>query len=147
MSECKANCKSMEDCSEIGYPCREKKSATMTITNIEKAAKLMGCEKVDDMGFIRIKPDGSRGAWFNPYTNKADLVDVECALIGFILNMDEYHVSVVALSKHPYVHEEYFQHNCTEKLSDHPDKFTARASAVMAVVEQIHDAKFGKDGE
>jgi hypothetical protein len=107
------------------------------ITDIEKCARLIFC----DFGKQMIE------AGFNPRTNKADLMDLECELIGFSLNSDEHCVYVGALRKHPYVYGEYFQHRHTEKFTDHQTKFAARAEAVIAVAVQIYDAKYGKDGE
>lgn len=104
------------------------------MTQIEKIARLMGCEKVDDMGFIRIHPDGSRGAWFDPLTNKGDLMDVECALE---IDVEWQHTDGY-LSAKWWDFKDVFASGRVY-LKDHPDKFTARATAVLNVAEQIYD--------
>lgn len=111
----------------------------MTLTNIEKAAKLMGyqVESVADGGVWIIehdKPLNRDGEHpirlINPYTNKADLVDVECSLE---IDIEWFDTVVMA----------YKYGTGREILSDHHNKFTARAHAVMAVVEQIYDRREG----
>lgn len=99
----------------------------MTLTNIEKAAKLMG---YNDFAIA----DGD----FNPYGNKADLMGLECELGIDLMWFDEEVFASLGDRE---------ELTFSAKFADHPDKFTARAHAVMAVVEQIYDAKFGKDGE
>lgn len=111
----------------------------MTLTTIEKAAKLMGytiAERKPDFNYYHL--DSDTVGTFNPYTNKADLVDVECAL-RICVEWDEASSMVVAYSKHVGC----LDTPLVEKISNHPDKFTARAHAVMAVVEQIYDRQFG----
>lgn len=107
---------------------------TKNISSIEKCAKLMGCEKVDDIGFIRIEPDGSRGTWFNPRTNKADLMDLECAL-GIAIYWDGDWVSAFSFA-HPTGDVEAVAH-----YANHPTKFAARAEAVIAVAVKIYDRR------
>ena len=122
----------------------------MEITNIEKAAKLMGYDFIKPVegyiGSIVITDRVGRPVKdFNPYTNKADLVDVECALEIQVFWNPEGMVTVNKIYCHSALHSTVIQ--IEEDLDDHPDKFTARAHAVMAVVEQIYDARFGKDWE
>lgn len=112
----------------------------MTITTIEKAAKLMGYDLSKVTGthphlglFIDEGPEFRQ--WFNPYTNKADLVDVECALPGLEITIGTHHVDV------QYFYDDSDIIGTAESYDDHPNEFTARAHAVMAVVEQIYDAK------
>ena len=116
----------------------------MTLTNIEKAAKLMGYEYLGNIGGFFFKDAQGVAIEFNPYTNKADLVDAECAL-GIDVDWIDFNVAEGFVHANIFVGDEMLKH--LELFADHPDKFTARANAVMAVVEQIYDAKFGKDGE
>lgn len=113
------------------------------ISDIEKCAKLMGYEPMGTniYGVFEVdkQPENKQphtASTFNPYTNKADLMGVECALLVDI----EWHENYVLAWVDEWTWEE-------QQYADHPDKFTARAHAVMAVVEQIYDAKYGKDGE
>ncbi len=111
----------------------------MTLTTIEKCAKLMGYElsewhppAMEHLG-ATINGGGKDKMFFNPYTNKADLVDVECALE---IDIEWFDTVVMAYKYGTGI-------NVREILADHPDKFTARAHAVMAVVEQIYDRREG----
>lgn len=117
-----------------------------TLTTIEKAAKLMGLEYeviADDVFIPETIPDLPDWRLFNPYTSKSDLMDVECEL-GIDVVWDDIKMLVVA---------EYWRHgilefDCLKRFANYDwNKLTARAHAVMDVVEQIYDAKFGKDGE
>lgn len=103
----------------------------MTITNIEKAAKLMvdEVEGLNTVGTAILL----NGPAFNPYTNKADLVDVECEL-GIDIEWNDGAECVHAVKRTKNLDEYKY-----EFFSNHPDKFTARAHAAMAVVEQIYD--------
>ena len=111
----------------------------MTLTTIEKAAKLIGYElserhppAMEHLG-ATINGGGKDKMFFNPYTNKADLSDVIDEL-GISVNW--HGTTVVAFKPKDLI-------DSVILIADHPDKFTARAHAVMAVVEQIYDAKFG----
>ena len=113
----------------------------MTLTTIEKAAKLLGLHELEyrrgSDAWYYTNPDSGREE-FNPYTNKADLVDVECALgIAFWWGADD--ISAWSCA------EGFNDEDITGRgnYADHPDKFTARAHAVMAVVEQIYDRREG----
>jgi hypothetical protein len=123
----------------------------MTLTTIEKAAKLMGLKyhRVFEEGLETefsyedyVGDNSSRREWFdlfNPYTNKADLMDVECALgidIRFEAKGD------IKEDVHVYYEgsEGVFMEDVRVKDGD---RFTARAHAVMAVVEQIYDRREG----
>lgn len=112
----------------------------MTLTTIEKAAKLMG------LTIIKVHSEGllvERGVFhmpFNPYTSKSDLMDVECAL-GIDVEWNEATEYVFAAKRN--AHREYLAAKF-EYSKNHPNKFTARAHAVMAVVEQIYDRQFGE---
>lgn len=120
----------------------------MTLTTIEKAAKLMGYEistpELDTLAMTMPHSKGSawvtKGAggwvWFNPYTNKADLMDVECALGIDVFWVNSEDIIIASYS-------EYSTVDSAELVADHQDKFTARSHAVMAVVEQIYDRQFG----
>jgi hypothetical protein len=110
----------------------------MTLTTIEKAAKLLGHDLSKVTGthphlglFIDEGPEFRQ--WFNPYTNKADLMDVECTL-G--IDIEWFDTVVMAYKYGTGI-------NVRGILADHPNKFTARAHAVMAVVEQIYDRREG----
>jgi hypothetical protein len=111
-------------------------------SQIEKIARLMG---YDHAGVKNISGDLAvtktkrqiNATWFNPLTNKADLMDVECALDNICVTMN---FSLVIVE----VDTADGSGNCFEavaKYADHPDKFTARANAVCAVAEQIYDRK------
>ena len=111
----------------------------MTLTTIEKAAKLMGYElsewhppAMEHLG-ATINGGGKDKMFFNPYTNKADLVDVECSLE---IDIEWFDTVVMAYKYGTGI-------NVRGILADHPNKFTARAHAVMAVVEQIYDRREG----
>lgn len=110
------------------------------ITDIEKCARLIGYDhagvkNIDgDLAVIKTKRQVN-ATWFNPRTNKADLVDVETEL-----SIDtRWNKGFVMASTRAECWYESFKH--------HPTKFAARAEAVMSVVSQLYDAKFGKDGE
>ena len=118
------------------------------ITDIEKAARLMGYElsewhppAMKHLG-ATINGGGKAKMFFNPYTNKADLMDLECEL-GVDVSWDGHKEAVSAeIWKHGLL-----EFMSLEEVSDHPTKFAARAEAVIAVCVQIYDAKYGKDGE
>lgn len=110
----------------------------MNISNIEKAAKLMGWDDCDVQliaGHCFVSAEDDTVKDFNPITNKADLVDLENALpsICIIMNLK---MCIVTVDKDDGTGGEW---EADEYFKDHPDKFTARAHAVMAVVEQIYD--------
>ena len=109
------------------------------MTPIEKAAKLMGEEFYES--FINYAPQFEN---WNPYANKTDLIDLENSL-------SEYYYFGLIIAKNgvgvfirdsPDVGKEP-AYSCFAKFADHPDKSTARAHAVMAVVEQIYDRREG----
>lgn len=115
-----------------------------TLTTIEKAAKLMGyavAERKPNFNYYHL--DADTVGTFDPYTSKSNLSDVIDELgIDVIWFADE----KVRAYWRDYTNHKHFK--CYGMFSsDHPNKFTARAHAVMAVVEQIYDAKFGKDRE
>ncbi len=117
------------------------------ITDIEKAARLMGYEyshagKHKDSHWV-LKPDGYSVDTFNPRTNKADLVDLECGLSNICVTMN-YSMCIATVDKEDDSGWEWAETACYE---DYPTKFAARAEAVMSVVSQLYDAKYGKDGE
>lgn len=122
----------------------------MTLTTIEKAAKLMGYEPLGTniYGVFEVdkQPENKQphtASTFNPYTSKSDLMNVECEL-G--IDVDWFADEKVRAYWRDYTNHKRFK--CYGMFSsDHPNKFTARAHAVMAVVEQIYDSNFGKDGE
>lgn len=114
----------------------------MTLSKIEKCAKLMGYEidsLVDSGVWIikQAKPLTRTGdlplRLFNPLTNKSDLVDLMCAVeIGF----DWFEEVIIA---------GVLESGCAAevKIADHPDKQTALAHAVVDVACQIYDRQFG----
>lgn len=107
------------------------------MNDIEKAARLMNLGVIEGIAPIPT-PDGQ---WreFNPRTNKADLSDVIDELVIEIQWLDTFiHVSSW---------RDDFLYSATADYADHPTKFAARAEAVMSVVSQLYDAKYGKDGE
>lgn len=115
------------------------------MNDIEKAARLMGLplsELHDDIG----DNGGIERHGWNPRTNKADLMDVETEL------SDKYTINTTADDNGFYI-ELYDTFSgksigfATEFMRDHPTKFAARAEAVLSVVSQLYDAKYGKDGE
>ena len=101
------------------------------MNKIEKCARLMGYGGVD--GIVPIPTPDGQWREFNPLTNKADLVDLMCA-VGVDANWDE--VGVLC-GEHENGHWDwgYFK--------DHPDKQTALAHAVVDVACQIYDRQFG----
>lgn len=111
----------------------------MTLTNIEKAAKLMGWEVVGTFadGTPNIMRDGTINNSFKPYTNKPDLMDLECALGIDVMWNDG--AECVSARQRTYASQDLIGIKDTQYFSSHPNKFTARANAVMAVVEQIYD--------
>jgi hypothetical protein len=103
---------------------------------IEKAARLIGIEGemfLAGGGFLIAGKTVQTCGIFNPYTNKADLMDVECEL-G--IDIEWFDTVVMAYKYGTGI-------NVREILAEHHDRFTARAHAVMAVVEQIYDKQFG----
>lgn len=121
-----------------------------TLTSIEKAAKLMGYEPLGTniYGVFEVdkQPENKQphtASTFNPYTSKSDLSDVIDEL-GIDVEWNEAAEYVFAAKRN--AHREYLAAKF-EYSKNHSNKFTARAHAVMAVVEQIYDARFGKDGE
>lgn len=96
----------------------------MTLTTIEKAAKLMG---YNDFAIA----DGD----FNPYINKADLMGLECAFTSLHMNILPSRIEFWGAIGNEHAETVVY-------IDDHPDKFTARAHAVMAVIEQIYDRQF-----
>lgn len=104
----------------------------MTLTTIEKAAKLMGKEFYEN--FLNLAPAVEN---WNPLANKEDLSDVIDEL-EIDVEWDDAHLwpNVVCTKK---IGSEFLYKK--EWLSNHPDKFTARAHAVMTVVEQIYDRR------
>lgn len=106
--------------------------------DIEKCARLMCIEEYKVInGHLYPVKDMRRP--FNPLTNKSDLMDLECAL-----GMDVYW----SYSDSVFAHNFSAEHGEIEilaDLKDYPDKFTARAHAVVAVAVQIYDRR-EKDG-
>ena len=114
----------------------------MTLTTIEKAAKLIGYKTWDqacDEGIFVGETGEVDLELFNPYTNKSDLMDVECEL-GIDVEWDNAasgpNVKCAKRIGSKFAYSKVW-------LDNHPDKFTARAHAVMAVVEQIYDRREG----
>lgn len=105
----------------------------MTLTNIEKAARLVFTDK---FGHSIVN------AGWNPYANKANLMELECAL------SEKYSVEIRISHAGIYVEIETFK-NTTDHLAktylpfnkklSSKEIFTARANAVMDVVSQIYD--------
>ena len=108
----------------------------MTLSKIEKCASLMGIVYSEVIGGRLVLHDSNGFGHpinFDPLTNKADLVDLICA-VGIDANWDE--VGVLC-GEHENGHWDwgYFK--------DHPDKQTALAHAVVDVACQIYDRQFG----
>lgn len=116
----------------------------MTISNIEKCARLMGYEHAsvhNIAGDLAVTKNGRQvtATWFNPRTNKADLVDVECHLC---LDIEWSHCEQIIEVAHYGTNgdaEDYFY--ALVNYADHPTKFAARAHAVIAVAVQIYDRR------
>ncbi len=113
----------------------------MTLTTIEKAAKMLGHDLSKVTGthshlglFIDEGPEFRQ--WFNPYTNKADLSDVECAFTSLNMNILPSRIEFWGAIGNEHAETIVY-------IDDHPDKFTAKAHAVMAVVGQIYDGREG----
>lgn len=118
------------------------------MNDIEKCAKLMGLKLAESLtkekphfhpcGSLYVwrtdMPELIMPRWFNPLTNKPDLMDLECA-IGIDITWLMTGASASNYDDGAFQVDSYF--------ADHPDKFTARAHAVMAVVEQIYDRREG----
>lgn len=108
----------------------------MTITTIEKAAKLMGWDDCDVQliaGHCFVSAEGDTVKDFNPYTNKSDLMDLECALE---IHIEWYSDNTVRAM----FFEDTFHEEKTVSILHHDnDKFTASAHAVVAVAVQIYD--------
>ena len=112
----------------------------MTLSKIEKCARLMGYEPLGINIYGAFEVDKSKSkkelhaaSTFNPLTNKADLVDLMCA-VGIDFQWHDYAVLAVCTIK-GVCEWGYFK--------DHPDKQTALAHAVVEVAVQIYDRKFG----
>jgi len=109
----------------------------MTLTTIEKAAKLLGYEPHSWADKVALFKDGDViKTEFNPYTNKADLSDVECAFTSLNMNILPSRIEFWGAIGNEHAETVVY-------IDDHPNKFTARAHAVMAVVEQIYDRREG----
>lgn len=113
----------------------------MTLTTIEKAAKLMGYEPLGTniYGVFEVdkQPENKQphtASTFNPYTNKADLSDV---IDELGINVLWWHSDVTGTAHYGRFVSDPVQY------ANHPDKFTARANAVMDVVSQIYDRREG----
>ena len=102
----------------------------MNLSKIEKCARLMGYGGVD--GIVPIPTPDGQWREFNPLTNKADLVDLMCAV-----GIDVEWFNDIVLVWAPMVC------NDNQTISDHPDKQTALAHAVVDVACQIYDRQFG----
>lgn len=107
---------------------------TKNISSIEKCAKLMG---IDYYGHAvgKVYRSGLSGydqepVEFNPLTNKSDLMGLECTL-GIDVTWLVEGVRASNYDDGVFQVDIYF--------ADHPDKFTARAHAVIAVAVQIYD--------
>jgi len=111
----------------------------MTLTTIKKAAKLMGYKVFDntcDEGIFVGETGEGDLELFNPLTNKADLMDLECAFASLHMNILPSRIEFWGVIGHEHAETVVY-------IDDHPNKFTARAHAVMAVVEQIYDRREG----
>lgn len=107
------------------------------MNEIEKCAKLMGytiAERKPDFNYYHLDAD-SVGT-FDPLTNKSDLMDLECAL-GIDIDWIDFNVAEGFVHANVFVGDEMLKH--LELFADHPDKFTSRAHAVIAVAVQIYD--------
>lgn len=116
------------------------------MNDIEKAARLMGYAPLGTniYGVFEVdkQPENKQphsASTFNPRTNKADLIDVECAIFGLSIHVGDKSVNITY-----FFNGDIFG---IARYADHPTKFAARAEAVMSVVSQLYDAKFEKDGE
>jgi len=49
-----------------------------------------GLEYVDEMGWIHVSPDGTRGAWWNPLTDDGELYDLGQAVDNLIQDRNDY---------------------------------------------------------
>ena len=107
----------------------------MTLSKIEKCARLMGWEVIGTFadGSPNVFRNGTENNSFRPLTNKADLVDLMCA-VGIDFQWHDYAVLAVCTIK-GVCEWGYFD--------DHPDKQTALAHAVVDVACHIYDRKFG----
>ena len=107
----------------------------MTLSKIEKCARLMGYEGSmfrTGGGFLIEGKTVETGGIFNPLTNKSDLMDLMCA-VGIGVDWFEEVIIAGVLESGCAAEVEY---------SDHPDKQTALAHAVVDVACQIYDRKF-----
>jgi hypothetical protein len=111
--------------------------AEKPVSQVEKIATLIGYDhsgrrKINgDLAVLKTKRQ-INATWFNPITNKSDLMDVELSITGLMIIEGGSYILVKASGFNPEF-EEYKNHN--------NDKFTARAAAVCAVAEQIYDRK------
>lgn len=106
------------------------------MNKIEKCARLMGWEYEVVLGDVFVPetiPDLPDWRSFNPLTNKADLVDLMCA-VGIDFQWHDYAVLAVCTIK-GVCEWGYFD--------DHTDKQTALAHAVVDVACQIYDRRDG----
>lgn len=107
----------------------------MTLTTIEKAAKLMGKEFYEN--FLNLAPAVEN---WNPLANKEDLSDVIDELEIDIVWIENMSGDVVAAGAEKWAYG-LLEVASSQPITNHPNKFTAKAHAVMTVVEQIYDRR------